>query len=347
MQRGSGKRLARDYHAESDIEGAWQALKRTNRLVGGRFIIAARVLIDKFGDDGVETVRDAMRRWGRMRGEHLRAEHEEAGIPISPASFMRHHDLPFSTVWDIEEIEASDECFHAVMHDTPHDEAWRDMDADPVLGPVWYECSYVSMREAYLRHARLEWKTASSVEATTSTRSASSGASRPRRRNAVSGYLSITAVAAISTRNSGLTRPACTQARAGGFSGKIRPVDLVHRLVVAEVREEDHVVHNVFQGAPGRSEYRLDVLHDLPGLRARVVFADQIPRRVHRQHPRRAYELTGPESGRIGRQRGRRSLGQYGLTSHRAVPPSGCNGVSGWRGRVTGSTNLCANLRRA
>ena len=89
-----GRRLARDYQAESDIEGAWQALKRTNRLVGGRFVTAARVLVEKFGDDGVETIRDAMRRWGRMRGEHLRVEHEEAGIPISPASFMRHHDLP-------------------------------------------------------------------------------------------------------------------------------------------------------------------------------------------------------------------------------------------------------------
>ena len=37
------------------------------------------------------------------------------------------------------------------------------------------------------------------------------------------GYSSITAVAAISTRNSGLTRPACTHARAGGFSGKYEP----------------------------------------------------------------------------------------------------------------------------
>ena len=91
-----------------------------------------------------------------MRGEHLRAEHEAAGIPVSPASFMRHHDLPFSTFWDIEEREAGDECFHAVVHDTPHDEAWRDRHAEPVLGPIWYECSYASMCEAYLPDARLE-----------------------------------------------------------------------------------------------------------------------------------------------------------------------------------------------
>ena len=76
-----GKRLARDYRAGSDIEGAWQALKRTNRLVGGRFVTAARVLVDTFADDGLETIRDAMRRWGRMRGEHLRAEHEARAFP--------------------------------------------------------------------------------------------------------------------------------------------------------------------------------------------------------------------------------------------------------------------------
>ena len=36
-------------------------------------------------------------------------------------------------------------------------------------------------------------------------------------------YSPTTAVAAISTRNSGLTSPACTHARAGGFSGKYEP----------------------------------------------------------------------------------------------------------------------------
>ena len=32
------------------------------------------------------------------------------------------------------------------------------MDAGPVLGPIWYECSYAAMCEAYLPGARLEWK---------------------------------------------------------------------------------------------------------------------------------------------------------------------------------------------
>jgi hypothetical protein len=157
-----GRRLARDYQAESDIEGAWQALKRTNRLIGGRYVTAARVLVERFGDDGRDTIRRAMRSWGRLRGEHLRREHDEKGIERSPVSFMHHHDLPFGIVWDVDEEIADDGTLLARIHDTPHDEAWRDLDGADLgvaadLGTLWYEESYAAMVEAYLPGARLEW----------------------------------------------------------------------------------------------------------------------------------------------------------------------------------------------
>lgn len=159
---GLGRRLARDYQAESDIEGAWQALKRTNRLVGGRYLTAARVLVERFGEDGRDTVCCAMRSWGRLRGEHLRREHEEKGIERSPVNFMRHHDLPFATVWDIDEQVAGDGGLVARIYETPHDEAWRDMEGAGLgdaadLGALWYEESYAAMIEAYMPDARLEW----------------------------------------------------------------------------------------------------------------------------------------------------------------------------------------------
>ena len=68
-----GHRLARDYQARSDVEGAWQALKRTNRLLGGRYATAAQVLIERFGErDARDTITNAMQNWGRLRGEQLR-----------------------------------------------------------------------------------------------------------------------------------------------------------------------------------------------------------------------------------------------------------------------------------
>ena len=151
-----GRRLARDYQATADVEAAWQALKRTNRLVGGRYVTAARVLVEHFADDGLDTIRGAMRAWGKLRGEHLRAEHELKSIAHTPANFMRHHDLPFATVWDADEKIADAASFVAQIYDTPHDEAWRDMMATD-LGALWYEESYAAMIDSYLPGAKLEW----------------------------------------------------------------------------------------------------------------------------------------------------------------------------------------------
>jgi hypothetical protein len=151
-----GKRLARDYQATSDVEGAWQALKRTNRLVGGRYISHARAIIEKFGDDGRDTVRRGLRSWGRLRGEHLRKEHEAKGIARDALGFMRRHDMPFATVWDMHEKVATENEFVAEIRETPHDEAWRDMRATE-LGPLWYEESYAAMAEAYSPGATARW----------------------------------------------------------------------------------------------------------------------------------------------------------------------------------------------
>ena len=63
-------------------------------------------------------------------------------------------------------------------------EAWRDMEADPVLGPIWYECACAAMCEAYLPRTPGSNGNASGFEATTPTRSASSAGSRARRSDA-------------------------------------------------------------------------------------------------------------------------------------------------------------------
>ena len=44
-----GRKLARDYTASTDIEAAWLSLKRSNRLVGGRFYTHASVILERHG----------------------------------------------------------------------------------------------------------------------------------------------------------------------------------------------------------------------------------------------------------------------------------------------------------
>ena len=146
----------RDYKSDTDEEAARKSLTRSNRLVGGRYVTAARAILADFGDDGLGVVRDGMRAWGRMRGEFLRREHEKRGLEIGPVSLMRQHDFPCATVWDVEESEATPERYAAQIRWTPQDEVWRDLDAVD-LGEHWYGAAYGALVEAYLPGAHIAW----------------------------------------------------------------------------------------------------------------------------------------------------------------------------------------------
>jgi hypothetical protein len=151
-----GQRLARDYRAGSEIEDAWLAVKRSNRLVGGRFFTIARVLLERHGEEGMVALKEAMARWGAERGRLLRLEHEAAGITPSLASFVEHHDLPCREVWQTREVVT--EPGHVVIDiaATPQDEAWQDLNGVE-LGGTWYEEAYPAMAAAYLPGATARW----------------------------------------------------------------------------------------------------------------------------------------------------------------------------------------------
>jgi hypothetical protein len=150
-----GIKLARDYHASTDLEAAWRSLKRSNRLVGGRFFTHASVILERHGDAGREVINEALGRWGKERGEKLRAEHEASGIQPSLASFIQHHDMPATIVW---RQQATFTPGGAVVEiaETPHEEAWEDLGAID-YGALWYKGSYPPMVEAYLPGANAVW----------------------------------------------------------------------------------------------------------------------------------------------------------------------------------------------
>jgi len=151
-----GRRLALDYQDSSELEGAWHALKRSNRLVGGRFYTAARVLMEQHGEQGIEVIKDGLTRWGNERGRTLRQEHEAGGIPLNLVSFIQHHDLPYRQVWQTREIVM--EPNHVVLEiaDSPQDEAWDDLKGGD-LGALWYETSYAAMAATYLPGSSARW----------------------------------------------------------------------------------------------------------------------------------------------------------------------------------------------
>ncbi len=150
-----GRKLARDYQASTDIEAAWRSLKRSNRLVGGRFYTHATVILDRHGDAGAEAIREAMKNWGTERGTRLRKEHLAEGIDLSLENFIRRHDLPAKFVWNHAIVEHR-EGLSIEIFDTPHEEAWHDLNAVN-LGAIWYEGAYEAMIRAYLPNASGKW----------------------------------------------------------------------------------------------------------------------------------------------------------------------------------------------
>ena len=152
-----GTRLSRDYKAASETEEAWNALKRSNRLLGGHFFTCAIPIIERHGEEGRAAVAAALESWGRERGKKLRERQEERGTPISLENFIRDHDLPARLIWPMREVEMSEGRVVVEFDETPQDEAFEDHDHRD-LGRLWYEASYPAMAEGYLPGASAEWR---------------------------------------------------------------------------------------------------------------------------------------------------------------------------------------------
>jgi hypothetical protein len=150
-----GKKLARDYQAVTDLEAAWKSLKRSNRLVGGRFYTHARVILERHGDVGREVILKALRAWGKERGQLMRQDHQAAGIDLTFENFFAQHDMPARFVWRYH-CDKTDGRTSADIAETPHEEAWEDVDAVN-LGSLWYEGTYPAMIEAYMPGTKATW----------------------------------------------------------------------------------------------------------------------------------------------------------------------------------------------
>ena len=151
-----GERLSEDYRATSELEGAWKALKRSNRLLGGNFFTCAVPIMQRHGDDGRDAVCDALAAWGAERGELLQQRHLEKNLEPSLTNFVRFHDLPARLIWPVREIELTHNKVIVEIDETPQDDAFEDAKLTE-LGRLWYEHSYPAMADAYLPGTIAHW----------------------------------------------------------------------------------------------------------------------------------------------------------------------------------------------
>ncbi|MBT6204100.1 MAG: hypothetical protein HOI34_10415 [Rhodospirillaceae bacterium] len=150
-------RLGDDYVASSEIDGAWKALKRSNRLLGGHYFTCTVPIIERHGEEGRAAVVAALKSWGAERGRLLRQRHEGRGVTVSLEAFWSDHDLPARIIWPVREIEVSDGRVVVEIDDTPQDRAFADHD-HAELGALWYEASYPAMAEAYWPGTLAHWE---------------------------------------------------------------------------------------------------------------------------------------------------------------------------------------------
>jgi hypothetical protein len=158
-----GRRLARYYRADTPQRGAYDALVRTSRLIGGRYWTMTRALLARHHAEAAEAViRRFLRRWGAQRGGLLRAEHEARRLAPSPENLIREIDLAAKYVWEMTEECRSRDRYVVTVAWTPMDEAWADLDAGCAARLFWEE-SLPPLAEHYdpalsLEIAALRWR---------------------------------------------------------------------------------------------------------------------------------------------------------------------------------------------
>jgi len=64
-------------------------------LMAKLYFFMAKEMLDTFGDEGEQGLRRAIRNFGVSRGEALREQHENIGLPIDVESLFNNYDLPY------------------------------------------------------------------------------------------------------------------------------------------------------------------------------------------------------------------------------------------------------------
>jgi len=133
-----GERLSDDYRATSEVEAAWKALKRSNRLLGGNFSLAPSPSCSAMARKGV---RLCVTPW-------------QLGVPnvirYLPSVMSKKASRP------VREVEVTTTKVIVEIDETPQDEAFEDSKHSE-LGSLWYQHSYPAMAAAYLPGATAQW----------------------------------------------------------------------------------------------------------------------------------------------------------------------------------------------
>lgn len=128
---------------------------------GALYLFIARAVIRALDATGELTVREAVRRIGRERGEALRRKHEAASLPLNMKTLMNDWDGPLVSVWQFAgDGYLSESTWHQDCTWCPYADVWLSFGHEGMaLGELYDVELHTSMYNAYLPGVQIEWDT--------------------------------------------------------------------------------------------------------------------------------------------------------------------------------------------
>lgn len=127
-------------------------------IYGLIYIHMAKEVIETFGKEGEETVRRAIRKFGKDRGQRLRKKHEAKGLPINLKSLFTYYDLGGTTAdprFQRNLLELTETTRYSQTLQCPIQERWREV-GPAEYGVIYCEEFHPAMWSAYLEGTVVE-----------------------------------------------------------------------------------------------------------------------------------------------------------------------------------------------
>lgn len=123
------KNLSEILGHQPSVEALQQFADFTARL----YYFMAKKLIEKLGkEEGLKAAGEAVREFGRYRGELVREKVEAAGLPLTMENEYKFHDLPIgTTIWHAVSREEDGNHVSEIIK-CPFGRMWKAMDADEI-----------------------------------------------------------------------------------------------------------------------------------------------------------------------------------------------------------------------
>ncbi|MEW5919859.1 MAG: L-2-amino-thiazoline-4-carboxylic acid hydrolase [Bacillota bacterium] len=105
------------------------------------FYHLAGTVVERFGEEGAQAVRDAIHAFGVERGRRVRHKVEEAGLAVTQENEYKYHDLPIgSSAWQ-GETRQENNCHITHVTRCPFGNTWKELGANEI-GLLYCDIDY-------------------------------------------------------------------------------------------------------------------------------------------------------------------------------------------------------------